>query len=127
MTTPLTTESRAALVTAFSGHGLKVYTTPPAVPMAPSVVIVPDSPWIQPERIGSNLNYKVRWRVLVVISPRKNEAAQLDVEKAIDLLLPLVPSGFTWDLVNPPQLNDVGAQGTVYTTEINISAHMKEQ
>jgi hypothetical protein len=28
--------------------------------------------------------------------------------------------------VNPPQLNDVGAQGTVYTTEINVSVSMKE-
>lgn len=124
--TALTTESRAALVSAFTGHGLKVYTSTPPVPVPPCVVIVPDSPWIQPERIGSNLNYKVRWRILVVISPRKNDAAQLNVEEAIDLLLPLVPNGFSWDLVNPPQLNDVGAQGTVYTTEINVSAHMKE-
>lgn len=122
----LTTEAREALVTAFSGQGLKVYTTVPAVPIAPSVVITPDSPWIVPERIGSNLNYRVRWRVLVVISPRNNEAATLDIENAIDTLIPLIPSGFSWDLVNPPQLNDVGAQGTVYTTEINVSAHMKE-
>ena len=103
-----------------------MYTTVPAVPRPPAVVIVPDSPWITPERIGSNLNYRVRWRVLIVISPRNNEAATLDVENALDTLLPLIPAGFSWDLVNPPQLNDVGAQGTVYTTEINVSAHMKE-
>lgn len=124
--TALTTEAREALVTAFSGQGLQVYTTVPAVPRPPAVVIVPDSPWIVPERIGSNLNYRVRWRVLVVISPRNNEAATLDIENAVDALLPLIPEGFSWDIVNPPQLNDVGAQGTVYTTEINVSAHMKE-
>ncbi len=124
--TALTTESRTALVTAFSGQGLKVYTTVPAVPSPPCIVIAPDSPWVVPERIGSNLNYRVRWRVLVVISPRNNEAATLDIENALDALLPLVPAGFSWDLVNPPQLNDVGAQGTVYTTEISVSAHMKE-
>lgn len=124
--TALTTESREALVTAFTGQGLKVYTTTPAVPSPPCVVIVPDSPWVTPERIGSNLNYRVRWRVLIVISPRNNEAATLDIENAIDALLPLLPTGFTWDQINPPQLNDVGTQGTVYTTEMNVSAHMKE-
>lgn len=121
----LTTDSREALVTAFAGQGLQVYTTVPAVPRPPAVVIVPDSPWITHER-GGTLGYRVRWRVLIVISPRNNEAATLDVENAIDALLPLIPAGFTWDVVNPPQLNDVGAQGTVYTTEINVSVSMKE-
>ena len=123
--TALVTEAREALVAAFTGQGLQVYTTVPAVPRPPAVVIIPDSPWITHER-GTALGYRVRWRVLIVISPRNNEAATLDVENAIDLLLPLIPAGFSWDVVNPPQLNDVGAQGTVYTTEINISAHMKE-
>lgn len=123
--TALSTEAREALVTAFTGQGLKVYTTVPAVPKPPCVVIVPDSPWIQPTRLGSNLNYRVRWKVLVVISPRNNEAATLDIEDAVDLILGLVPSGYVADLVGPPQLADTGAQGTVYTTEINISAQMQ--
>ena len=123
--TALVTEAREALVAAFTGQGLQVYTTVPAVPRPPAVVIVPDSPWITHERVTA-LGYRVRWRVLIVISPRNNEAATLDVENAIDLLLPLIPAGFSWDVVNPPQLNDVGAQGTVYTTEINVSVSMKE-
>lgn len=124
--TALSTESRLALVAAFEGHGIRVYDTVPAVPKPPAVVITPDSPWIVPERVGSFLNYRVRWRVLVVISPRNNEAATVDIEDAVDTLLGLVPSGFNVEQVNPPQLNDVGAQGTVLTTEINISAHWKE-
>jgi len=123
--TALVTEAREALVAAFTGQGLQVYTTVPAVPRPPAVVIIPDSPWITHER-GTALGYQVRWRVLVIISPRNNEAATLDIENAIDLLLPLIPAGFSWDVINPPQLNDVGAQGTVYTTEINVSVSMKE-
>ncbi len=123
--TALSTEAREALVTAFEGQGLKVYTTVPAVPKPPCVVIIPDSPWIQPTRLGSNLNYRVRWKVLIVISPRNNEAATLDVENAVDLILGLVPSGYVAELVSPPQLADTGAQGTVYTTEISITAQMQ--
>lgn len=123
--TALTTEAREALVTAFDGNGLKVYTTVPAVPKPPCVVIIPDSPWIQPTRLGSNLNYRVRWKVLVVISPRNNEAATLDIENAVDLILGLVPSGYVAELVSPPQLADTGAQGTVYTTEISVTVQMQ--
>jgi hypothetical protein len=123
--TALSTESREELIAAFEDNGLKIYTTVPAVPMPPCVVIVPDSPWIQPTRLGSNLNYRVRWKVLVVISPRNNAAATIDYEDAVDLVLGLVPSGYVAELVGPPQLADTGAQGTVYTTEISITAQMQ--
>lgn len=122
----LSTESREALVTAFSSSGIRVYETVPAVPKPPAVVITPDAPWIIPERVGTPLNYRVRWRVMVVISPRNNEASTLDIEDAVDTLLALVPSTYNVEQVNPPQLSDIGAQGTVLTTEINISAHWKE-
>jgi len=62
----------------------------------------------------------------VVINPRKNDAASVDTENAIDVVLGLMPSGFTVDQVGPPSLTDLGAQGTVITTEINVQAHMKE-
>ncbi len=123
--TALSTESREELVTAFTGQGLKVYTTVPAVPKPPCIVVIPDSPWIQPTRLGSNLNYRVRWKVLVVISPRNNEAATLDIEDAVDLILGLMPSGYVAELVSPPQLADTGAQGTVYTTEISVTVQMQ--
>jgi hypothetical protein len=124
--TALSTEAREALVSAFTGLGYKVYNTVPAVPKPPCIVIIPDAPWIQPTRLGSNLNYVVRWRVMIVISPRNNEAATVDIEDAVDIVLAAVPSGYVADLVGPPQLTDTGAQGTVITTEINVSAQMKE-
>jgi hypothetical protein len=123
--TALTTEAREELVTAFTGQGLKVYTTVPAVPKPPCIVVIPDSPWIQPTRLGSNLNYRVRWKVLVVISPRNNEAATLDIEDAVDLILGLIPSGYVAELVSPPQIADTGAQGSVYTTEISVTVQMQ--
>ena len=124
--TALTTESRTTLAAAFTGQGYRVYDTPPPVPTPPCIVFIPDSPWIRPGRVGSNLNYEVRWRILVVIKPRKNSAEQLDAENAVDTILGLMPAGFEVAQVGPPQLTDTGAQGTVITTEIAVSAHMKE-
>jgi len=122
----LSTEARQALVSALEGNGIRVYDSVPAVPKPPAIVITPDAPWIVPERVGTPLNYRVRWRVLVVISPRNNDAATVDIEDAVDTVLGLIPSTMNVEQVNPPQLNDVGAQGTVLTTEINVSAHWKE-
>ena len=124
--TALTTEARTDLTTALAATGLKVYDTVPAVPAPPCIVVVPDTPWLLPERLGSTLNYRCRWRILVVISPRNNAQAVLDLENAVDDVLGLIPTGFNFDLVNPPTLSDTGAQGTVYTVEIAVSAHMKE-
>lgn len=124
--TALTTEARSDLITAFSGLGFKVYSVAPPVPKAPSIVIVPDSPWVRPDRVGSNLNYEVRWRVLAVISPRNNEVSQLDSENAVDAILAAMPAGYLVTQVGPPSITDTGAQGSVITIEIAVSAHMKE-
>lgn len=122
----LSTEARTALIVALDGNGYRVYDTMPAVPKPPAIVIIPDSPWIVPERLGSALNYRVRWRVTVVISPRSNEAATTDIEDAVDVVLANIPGSMNIEQVNAPQLQDTGAQGTVLTTEINVSAHWKE-
>ena len=124
--TALTTESRLAMAQAFEGHGYRIYDSVPAVPMPPCITFVPDTPWVRPSRIGSNLNYEVRWRILVVVKVRKNSAEQLDAENAVDTILGLIPSGFEVVQVGPPQLTDTGAQGTVITIEIAVSAQMKE-
>ena len=124
--TALTTESRGDLIDAFTGLGYKVYTAIPNVPTPKSIVIIPDAPWILPSRIGSSLSYEVFWKVIVTVSPRNNAAAELDAENAVDAILAAIPNPYTFTRVGPPQLTDVGAQGTVITTEINVSVRMKE-
>ena len=124
--TALTTEARLQLTAAFAGLGYTVYEVVPAVPKPPCIVVVPDSPWVRVDRIGSPLSYEVRWRVMAVISPRQNAAAQLDTENAVDAILGAIPAGYSVDSVGPPQLTDVGAQGVVTTTEITVSVRMKE-
>ena len=122
----LATESREAIVAALTGHGYKIYDTVPATPITPSVVCVPDSPWIRPNRLGSNLNYEIRWRILININARVNESATKATEDAIDALLVELPDTVLVELINAPQLLSIGAQGTVMSNEINVSMQMKE-
>ena len=122
----LTTEARQLLITALTPSGYRIYDTVPATPITPSVVIIPDSPWIVPSRLGSNLSYRCRWRVLVNINARVNDTATTQTETAIDALLALIPNTVAVESVNAPELLSLGAQGTVITTEINLSIEMKE-
>ena len=122
----LTTEARAMLITAFSGLGYRIYDTVPGTPITPSVVIIPDSPWIVPSRLGSTLNYRCRWRVMININARVNDTATLQTETAVDTLLAAVPNNFSVESVTAPTLLSLGSQGTVISTEINLSIEMKE-
>jgi hypothetical protein len=124
--TALSTEARELLITAFTSSGYRVYDTVPNIPTPPAIVIIPDSPWITPGRLGSNLNYECRWKILIVIKKRQNAAETLDSENAVDTLLGLIPSSFQVTGVNAPQLNDLGSQGIAVTTEINVTIQMRE-
>lgn len=75
MPNALSTDARlelAGLLAAVTGY--KVHDVAPNVPIPPCLVIVPDTPWIVPERIGSVLNYRLRLKVLVVVDSRNNAA-----------------------------------------------------
>ena len=122
--TALTTEARLGITAAVTGLGYKVYTSTPAVPIPPSIVIMADSPWVIPERLG-RLSYRTQWRLMVVVNPRKNSAAQLDAEDALDVILPALPNYVVVTSIGPPTLMDVGAQGSVITVEISVTASMK--
>ena len=123
--TALTTEARLAIASAVSGLGYKVYTVTPAVPIPTSIVIMADSPWVIPERLG-RLSYRTQWRLMVVVNPRKNSAAQLDAEDAIDVILPALPTYVVVTSIGPPVLMDTGSQGSIITVEISVTASMKE-
>jgi len=123
---PLSTEARTTLATALAATNYQIYDHAPEVPRPPALVVTPDTPWIRMDRIGGFINYEVRLKVLVVVAAKRNNAQLEAVEKAVDLVLENMPVGFVPDLIGPPQLTDIGAQGTVTTVEINVSAHMKK-
>ena len=124
MPTPIVTESREDLATAFAAVGITVYDYSPPIPTPPCIVILPDSPWITPDRVGSHLNIEVRWRALLVVNSKANNAQPDQIEQYLEDLLSAVPSGYVVTLIGSPQLTDVGAQGTVTTTEVNISVRL---
>lgn len=122
--TAIATEARQDLVTALSGIGMPVLGYVPPVPKPPCVVVLPDSPWMTQAAMHRSA-IEVNLRMLVVISPRTAQSATLDSENAVAGILDDLPPQFVMLSVGPPTLTDIGPQGTVATTEINVRVTMK--
>lgn len=123
MPNALSTDARlelAGLLAAVTGY--KVHDVAPNVPIPPCLVIVPDTPWIVPERIGSVLNYRLRLKVLVVVDSRNN-AAGLKLESAVEAVAVAVGDSFIIDQISPPQITDTGATA-VLVSEVSTTSHI---
>lgn len=122
--TAIATEAREDLVAALNGVGMPVLGYVPAVPKPPCIVVLPDSPWMT-QAAMSRQAVDVNLRLLVVVSPRTAQSATLDSENAVSAVLDDLPPQFVMVSVGPPTLTDIGPQGTVATTEINLRVTMK--
>lgn len=103
--------------------GYKVHKVAPNAPIPPCLVIVPDTPWIVPERVGSILNYRLRLKVLVVVDSRNNSAALIKMEDAVEAVAVAVGDAFIVDQISPPQITDTGSSA-VLVSEISTTAHI---
>jgi hypothetical protein len=117
------TDAREDLVAALADAvSVKVYPTPPPTPIAPCVVVACGSPWITPERLGGPLQARVSWKVLVVVRDDAGHVPAL--EALVETVLGALPDGYVCDSVGPPSSLDIGAQGSVMVTEINLTARL---
>ena len=124
MPNALSTDARlelAALLASVTGY--KVHDVAPNVPIPPCLVIVPDTPWIVPERIGSVLNYRLRLKVLVVVDSRNNAAGLKKLEEAVEAVAVAVGDSFIIDQISPPQITDTGATA-VLVSEVSTTSHI---
>ena len=124
MPNALSTDARlelAGLLATVTGY--KVQDVAPNVPIPPCLVIVPDTPWIVPERIGSVLNYRLRLKVLVVVDSRNNAAVLKKMESAVEAVVVAIGDTFIIDQISPPQITDTGATA-VLVSEVSTTSHI---
>jgi hypothetical protein len=124
--TALSTEARQLVQSALTAAGIDNYSAPPTVPKPGMVVVMPDLPWLDIERIGSRLNYVVRHRLLLLLDGRSNTGAQLQAEDLAEEVLEALPSAFRVTYVGPPTVVDIGSQGGILAVEMSIQVSMKE-
>ena len=124
MPAALATDARDELATLLATvTGYKVHKVAPNAPIPPCLVIVPDTPWIVPERIGSVLNYRLRLKVLVVVDSRNNASGLKKLESAVEAVAVAVGDSFIIDQISPPQITDTGATA-VLVSEVSTTSHI---
>ena len=124
MPAALATDARDELATLLATDtGYKVHKVAPNAPIPPCLVIVPDTPWIVPERIGTVLNYRLRLKVLVVVDSRNNAAALVKMENAVEAVAVAIGDTFIIDQISPPQITDTGSSA-VLVSEVSTTSHI---
>jgi len=103
---------RSTLATALEDAGIDYSTSayPPPVVIPPSVVIVPGSPWLQPQTIGrpGTPRVLVTFRLTCCVAHIDPQASLNQLEDLMFAVIDNLPRGWDVSDAGPPSLEQVG-------------------
>jgi hypothetical protein len=120
----LTTDARVEIAAVLRAAGLPAFEYVPPTVSLPAVIIVPADPYVVPDRIGPTLTYTARFTVSLLAQAVDNASGLAAVEALIDETMAALPDGVLVIRCGPPLLDDLGAQGSAYVADMDISAHV---
>jgi hypothetical protein len=120
------TTSRHELAAYYSSAGITTYPSAPATLVTPCVVILPDSPWIEPNRVGDKIRARMSFTVTAYASAIDNELSLAGVEALVEAIIRATPHGLLITSVGRPVETDQGSQGVTLSAAVNISAQIEE-
>jgi len=121
----LTTEARDEIATALTAAGILAFKSAPATVTMPSVIVVPAEPYLVVNRIGHGLSYMAAWDLTCIAQALDNESGLANVETLLDNVLAALPDGMAVTRVSRPMLDDFGAQGSGYVSQISVTAQLR--
>ena len=114
---------RDALKTAFSGVAASTYNSVPESIIAPAVVLVPATPYLEPTLLNkSTVKVKVNLTATCVVAYNSNPASLDNLEKLVISVLAALPAGYIAGVVERPLVSQIGA-AQYLTADINISTY----
>lgn len=123
----LSTDARDEIATALRSAGIEAFPFPPETPTLPSAIVLPDDPYLIPNRVGVGLTYSAAYSVDCLAQALDNEAGLAAVEALIDSVLAALPNGVTPTRVSRPVIESLGAQGNAYVSSIQVTAQLTEK
>ena len=114
---------RDALKTALAGVAASVYNSVPESIIAPAVVIVPGTPYLEPVLL-SKANVKVKFNATAtcMVAYNSNPGSLDNLEKLVISVLAALPAGYTVGVVERPIVSQIGA-AQYLTADINLSTY----
>ena len=111
---------RGALKTAISGVAANTYDSVPEAPIVPFAAVVPNTPYLEANLIGTSTRVKVNLVLTVGVAMYSNASALDNIEKLILSILAVIPSGYTVGSVSNPVPMSIGAS-EILMSEIEVS------
>jgi hypothetical protein len=111
---------RGALKTAIAGVAANTYDSVPEAPIVPFAAVVPSTPYLEANLIGTSTRVKVNLVITVGVAMYSNASALDNIEKLILSILAVIPSGYTVGSVSNPVPMSIGAS-EILMSEIELS------
>jgi len=111
---------RGALKTAISSVAANTYDAVPEAPIVPFAAVVPNTPYLEANLIGTSTRVKVNLVLTIGVAMYSNAAALDNIEKLILSILAVIPSGYTVGSVSNPVPMTIGAS-EILMSEIELS------
>jgi hypothetical protein len=123
MPTTIAADIRGVLATALSGVAANVYNHVPEAVIPPSVVIVPDAPYLEFDTIGkSSFHCNVNLIISCIVAYNSNPAALDNLEQLLVSVVQAIPAGWDVQQVERPTVTEIGAS-TMLAADIRVSKH----
>jgi hypothetical protein len=114
---------RTPLQTALTSIAANVYNGIPETMTSPSIVLVPDSPYLESTLInGATTKVKINFLVTGVVAYLNNAAALTNLENLMISIISTMPGGYTVGDVSTPTPLEVGA-GKFLTADLQVSTY----
>ena len=111
---------RGALKTAIQNVAANTYDAVPEAPIVPFAAVVPNTPYLEPNLIGTSTRVKINLVITVGVAMYSNASALDNIEKLILSILAVIPSGYTVGSVSNPVPMSIGAS-EILMSEIELS------
>jgi hypothetical protein len=112
---------RGVLKTAISGIAINPYDAVPEAPQVPFAAIVPNTPYLEPNLIGTSTRVKINLIITVGVAMYSNNAALDNIEKLVMSILAVIPQGYTVGSVSNPIPMTLASGSDILVCEIDIS------
>ena len=112
---------RTALKTAISSVAINPYDSVPEAPQVPFAAIVPNTPYLEPNLIGTSTRVKINLVITVGVAMYSNAASLDNIEKLVMSILAVIPQGYTVGSVSNPIPMTLASGSEVLACEIDIS------
>ena len=114
---------RQPLATALAGVSANVFAYVPESVPVPAIVLVPGSPYLEFDTIGSDtFRAKVNFIISCCVTYSSNPASLDNIEQLIESVILAIPSGYEVDDVQRPTVTQVGASNLL-VADIGVSTH----